>query len=114
MTYHPIMLDKARNFKYGMRAVSLIEKKLKLPITKIDTDNMTMEEQAIFVWAGLIHEDQNITPDSVMDMIDEFSNVRSVMTEAGTAFLEAFPVPEKDDSNDEESYLENGENSEKN
>ena len=34
MSYCPIQLDKARNFKYGMKAISLIEKKLGAPMRK--------------------------------------------------------------------------------
>lgn len=75
MSYHPIKLDKVRNFKYGMKAISLIEKKFKKPISQIDMDNLTMEETAIIIWAGLYHEDDNLTPDKVMDLVDEHSDL---------------------------------------
>ena len=79
MSYYPIQLDKVRNFKYGMKALSLVEKKFKKPINKVDMDNMTMEEAAILIWAGLTHEDKSLTPDKVMDLVDEHSNLPAVM-----------------------------------
>ncbi len=90
MSYYPIQLDKSRNFRYGMKALSLIEKKLKKPIAKIDMDNMSIEDMATFVWAGLVHEDRDLTPDKVMDLIDAHSNLAAVMQAMGEAFQGAF------------------------
>ena len=88
--YFPIELDKTRNFKYGMRAVSLVEKKFKKPISKVDMNSLTMEEMATIIWAGLVHEDKNLTADRVMDLIDEYSNVTKVFETAGEALNKAF------------------------
>ena len=52
MSYHPIELDKVRNLRYGMKALSLIEKKLKKPISQIDMDNLTMEDAAVMIAMG--------------------------------------------------------------
>lgn len=98
MSYYPIQLDKVRNFKYGMRALSLVEKKFKKPINKVDMDNMTMEDTATLIWAGLVHEDKNLTPDKVMDLIDEHSSLSEVMqqlTEAISASFGAGAVEEE-------------------
>ena len=92
MSYYPIELDKIRNFKYGMKAISLIEKKFKKPISKVDMDNLTMEETATIIWAGLHHEDKNLTPDKVMDLVDEYSNMVTVVESMGQAIQEAFGV----------------------
>ena len=92
MSYVPIKLDKVRNFRYGMKAISLIEKKFKKPISKIDYDNLTMEDAAVIIWAGLVHEDKNLTPDKVMDLVDEYSNLVEVMAEAMKAINEAFGI----------------------
>lgn len=88
--YTPIELDKARNFKYGMRAISLAEKKFKKPISKVDMDSLTMEEMATIIWAGLVHEDKNLTSDRVMDLVDQYSNVTKVFETAGEALDKAF------------------------
>lgn len=102
MSYYPIELDKVRNFKYGMKAISLIEKKLKKPISQIDMDNLTMEDAAVIIWAGLQHEDKGLTPDKVMDLVDDYSNVQTVMIAMDKAFAAAFgaDAPEEDAKNE--------------
>ena len=79
-----------RNFRFGMKAISNVEKKLKKPIAKIDFDSLTMEDTAILIWAGLAHEDKNLTPDRVMDLVDEYSDLATVMEALGEAFTGAF------------------------
>lgn len=90
MSYYPIKLDKVRNFRYGMKAISLIEKQLKKPISKIDLENLTMEDAAVMIWAGLVHEDKDLTPDKVMDLVDEYSDITTVLQAMGEAFRSAF------------------------
>ncbi len=92
MGYYPIELDKMRNFRYGMKALYLIEKELKKPISKIDMENLTMEETAIIIWAGLQHEDKDLTPEKVMDLVDEYSSLPAVMQAMGEAFASAFGI----------------------
>lgn len=95
--YTPIQLDKIRNFRYGMKAISLIEKKLKTPIGKLDMTNLTMEDTATIIWAGLVHEDKELTPDKVMDMIDEYSNVQDVSEKMSEALQAAFGNAENEE-----------------
>lgn len=90
MSYYPIKLDKIRNFKYGMKAISLIEKNFKKPIAKVDMSNLTMEDAATIIWAGLQHEDKELTPDKVMDLIDDYSNLPTVMKAMNEAIRGAF------------------------
>lgn len=79
MSLYPIELDKPRNFKFGMRALSLIEKKLKLKIAYFNPEELTIEQTAIVIWAGLQHEDKDLTPDKVLDLIDEHSSYTETM-----------------------------------
>lgn len=88
--FYPIQLDKMRNFRYGMKAISLIEKKLGKPIGKVDMENLTMEDAAVMIWAGLVHEDPELTPEKVMDLVDEYSDIQTVLTAMGEAFQGAF------------------------
>lgn len=88
--YTPIELEKIRNLRYGMRAISNIEKKLKKPISKLDLDSLTMEDTAIVIWAGLAHEDRELTPDKVMDLIDDKGNLKEVLEAMGAAFSKSF------------------------
>ena len=90
MSYTPVELDKVRNFRYGMKAISTIEKKFKKPISKVDFENMTMEEIATIIWAGLVHEDKNLTVEKVMDLIDEKGNLQQVMQVVSEAMSAAF------------------------
>jgi hypothetical protein len=88
--YTPIQLDKIRNLRYGMKAISFIEKSFKSPIGKIDMGNLTMEDTAVIILAGLIHEDNTLTADKVMDLIDEYSNIQIISEKMGEALQAAF------------------------
>jgi hypothetical protein len=99
MSYYPIQLDKSRNFRYGMKAISLIEKKLNKPVSQIDTDNLTMEDTTVMIWAGLVHEDKDLTPEKVMDLVDEHSDIQTVINAMGEAFQGAFGVKGEEEKN---------------
>ena len=96
MSYYPIKLDKERNLKYGMKAISLIEKKFKKPVGKIDMDNLTMEDAATIIWAGLVYEDDKLTPNKVMDLVDEYSSLTEIAKAMMEAMNEAFGADKKD------------------
>lgn len=81
-----------------MVAISKIEKKLKQPISKIDFNNLTMEDTATVVWAGLVHEDSDLTVHKVMQLVDDHSDIKSVVEAMGTAFNEAFGDTDEPDS----------------
>lgn len=83
--YTPVQMDKVRNFRFGMKAISFIEKKFGKPISKVDFENMTMEETATVILAGLIHEDRELTEGKVMDIIDEEGNLEEVVEAMGEA-----------------------------
>lgn len=90
MAYVEIKLDKTRNLKYGMRAIDRIEKKLKTKISKINMNDLSMEETATFIWAGLVHEDEKLTVEKVMDLVDEYSNLQEVSSKLAEAINLAF------------------------
>lgn len=97
MSYTPIELDKMRNFKYGMRAISLIEKKFKKPIMQIDLNNLYMEEMATIIWAGLVHEDKGLTVDKTMDIVDNAKmSIERVFMIASDALIKAFADEEEE------------------
>ena len=77
--YTSIEMDKVRNFRFGMKAVSFIEKKFGKPISKVDFENMTMEQTATVILAGLIHEDNTLNEEKIMDIIDEKGNLEDVL-----------------------------------
>ncbi|HCL01206.1 MAG TPA: hypothetical protein DHW61_02135 [Lachnoclostridium phytofermentans] len=94
MSYYPIELDKTRNLKYGMRAIDRVEKKLKIKISQMDFNNLSMEETAVVIWAGLVHEDKNLTPERIMDLVDEYSNITKIGDDITNAINEAFGINE--------------------
>ena len=98
MSYYPIKLDKTRNLKYGMRALDRIEKKLKKKISQIDLNDLSIEETATFIWAGLVHEDAKLTIENVMDLVDEHSNLTAVGEHIGKAINEAFGIKEEEET----------------
>lgn len=93
--YTPIQLDKSRNLRYGMKALSLIEEKTGCAIANLDLDNMTVKLMATLIWAGLVHEDPALTPDSVMDLIDEHSNLVEISKAIQKAMINSFGKSEK-------------------
>lgn len=67
----PIKLDKVRNLRYSMRALSIIEKSFGKTIAKIDWNNLMIDELITVLWAGLIHEDKELTQERLFDIIEE-------------------------------------------
>lgn len=84
--YVPVQLDKSRNFRYGMVATSLIEETLGVKINKLDIENLSMKETATIMWAGLVHEDAELSPDKVMSLIDDHSDLPTVSEAMAKAF----------------------------
>ena len=83
-------LDKARNLRYGMKALSIIEGAFGTNIARIDLNNLTMQQTAIIIQAGLAHEDPGLTTDKVMDLIDEHSSIMEAVEKMSEAFGKAF------------------------
>lgn len=102
MKYFPIELDKTRNLRYGMVALDKIEKKLKKNVSNINMDDLSIYEMAVYIWAGLNHEDTKLTPERVMYLIDEHSNMQKAMASMGEAFAGAFPQPENEELEEQE------------
>jgi len=105
MSYYPIQLDKERTFKFGMKAIDRIEKKFKKPIMKIEgieNGTLSMQEYATLFHAGLMHEDKDLTPDKVLDLVDEYSTLGKVTKVFWAAFNEEFKTGDKEDESDKE------------
>jgi hypothetical protein len=83
-------LDKARNLKFNMKALALIEKKLNIKIGQIEQSGIGINEIAVILWAGLQHEDASLTIDKVMDLVDEHSSLDEAAEKIGKAFDESF------------------------
>lgn len=85
-----IQLDKIRNLRYGMKALETIEDLTGRPVSQLDLTNLRMKDLKSIVYAGLSHEDPELTPDSVVTLIDEYSDIQTVAEAVGKAMTAAF------------------------
>lgn len=85
-----IILDKPRGLRYGMNALVKIEELLGKPITKLDFDNISINDMRTIIYAGLYHEDKELSPEIVGDLIDEYSDISTAAEKLGEAMTEAF------------------------
>jgi len=62
-------LDRPRKLKFGFKAIRLIREHFGEKDVS-DLLNMKVDEMPIIAWAGLIHEDPNLTIEKVEDLLD--------------------------------------------
>lgn len=95
-----IKLDKVRHIKYTFKGMKFLAKKYGSVIDamkkleEID-HNITAEgidDLTNLIYAGLIHEDKEITTDSVEDALD-FNNIYPVISKITKAFYVSSPQP---------------------
>ena len=79
-----------------MRALAILERKLGKPLAKIDFNNLMIDELITIVWAGLIHEDKEISVDGLFDIIDNNNITYEELIDMMTSGLS-----DSHDSNDE-------------
>lgn len=70
--YVPIELDKTRNLRYGYKAMQQVEDRLGIHLSQLNFDSVSLNELAIILLAGLQHEDNDLTVDKLVDILDEF------------------------------------------
>ena len=85
-----IELDKPRTLRYGMNALIKIEELTGKNLTKLDLDNISIKDLRTIVYAGLFHEDKDLTPEKCADLIDEYSDIGTVAEKLGEAMTLAF------------------------
>ena len=88
-----IELDKPRTFRYGMNALIKIEELTGKNLTKLDLDNISVKDLRTIVYAGLFHEDKDLTPEKCADLIDEYSDIGTMAGKLGEAMTLAFGAP---------------------
>lgn len=83
-----VQLDKKRHFRYTMNALEIIEDELGFGLHEMEDKQLKMREIKLIMWAGLIHEDPDLTLYQVGDMIDT-DNMKYVQEQMGKAFEES-------------------------
>lgn len=73
--YIQYKLDKVRNMRFDMRAIDRFEEATDQTFTNLDMDNLRMRQIATMIWASMAHEDSQLTPLMVMDLISEHSTL---------------------------------------
>lgn len=73
-----------------MKALDLIEDKLEKPLSDINVNKLTTKQLSVFIWAGLAHEDAELTPEKIIDLVDEYSDIKTVSEALGKAIKESF------------------------
>jgi hypothetical protein len=102
-------LDKPRVLKFGNKALKKIEKILNCKISKIEINELGIEELEKIVHAGLLHEDAELALEKVVDLLDEhmvFGNIIKTVTEG---FLAAYGTNLEENPNEIRIVAENQE-----
>jgi hypothetical protein len=89
----PIELDKQRRLRYDLTALADIEERLGVDsITEFFEQPLKFSTIRTILWAGLIHEDENLTEREVGRWIDG-DNYKAMYEITTQALMSAFPSP---------------------
>lgn len=89
-----IKLDRERHLKFGLRAMRAIQEKTgKNPLegTLWSEEKPDVNDFIIFLWAGLLHDDPDITIDQAISLADEHSNLPELIQTIYDAFARSMP-----------------------
>ena len=89
--YISIQADKARNLRYNFNALIKLEE-AGIDITTLE-QNISFKNINTLVWAGLIHEDKELTIEQAGDVIDEameHEGLKGLMEKVGEAISLSF------------------------
>lgn len=80
-----VSLDKVRTLRYTLNALGEIEDRLGVSIQDMGDIKMTIKNLRTLLWAGLMHEDKELTELQVGDMVD-VKNLQDVQKKVVEAF----------------------------
>lgn len=83
--YVDIKLDKKRKLQYDLNALAEIEDKLGVNIYEMHTIKVGMKNIRTILWAGLIHEDEELTEEQVGSFVN-ITNIAEVQAKVSEAF----------------------------
>ena len=85
-----INLDRPRTLRYGLNALVKIEDLTGKSLLAFDLNNVGVKDLLVIIYCGLCHEDKNLTPKQVGDLIDEYSSISEIAEKLGEALTVAF------------------------
>jgi hypothetical protein len=88
--YVSFELDKTRNLRISMLALNDIESYFKKPFSRINYEELTVNDLGHILCAGLKHEDAELTATKVLELVDEYSDFETAFTKFGEALAIAF------------------------
>lgn len=100
--YVPIQLDKVRQIRLAYKAQKIVENITGKAFSDILCESPTTAEMGIMLYAGIVHEDKELTLEKVEDMIDEHLNSKTLM-EAITEAIDIAFETKKNESKQGES-----------
>lgn len=83
-----VTLDKKRTIRFTLNALAEIEDALGVPLSQMSEVELGIKTVRTMLWAGLIHEDEELTERQVGNMVD-FSNLEEVQKKVSEAFAMA-------------------------
>ena len=83
-----IELDKTRQIRFTLNALAELEDKLGVSLTELEGLNMGVKQIRTFLWAGLLHEEPELSEQAVGNMVD-FDNIEYINEKINEAFQRA-------------------------
>lgn len=87
--YVDIVLDKPRKLRFTTNAIAELEDVLGQPITKLDEESLGVKTLRALLWAGLLHENRDLTIEEAGDLMDH-ANLEDIATKVMEALQLAF------------------------
>ncbi len=80
-----VELDKTRTIRFTLNSMAEMEDKLGVPLSKLGEIELGVKSVRTMLWAGLIHEDPELTEREVGNLVD-FDNLEYVQSKVAEAF----------------------------
>lgn len=85
-----IELDKHRNLRFGYKALMLLEDMMGCSLKDINFKSLTLKDISIILYCGLVHEDESLSIDKVIDLLDEQEDITLISNKIADAISNSF------------------------
>lgn len=97
-----VKLDKARTLKFRRKELKLLEKTFGKKLSKIDFEDLGVEELTQMIHLGLTHEDPDLTLEQTEELVDIYPHFGILVQETMEAFGIAMAGPRKQENGDKQ------------